>query len=57
MLCIEPNDEWFVGRSYLSAGSIATVLEGPQQHSEDEPAEKRRPLSERTKGGRELEPA
>jgi hypothetical protein len=25
MLCIEQNDEWFVGRAYLSAESMALV--------------------------------
>jgi hypothetical protein len=27
MLCIEQNDEWLVGRRYLSRESIALVLE------------------------------
>jgi hypothetical protein len=27
MLCIEQNDEWLVGRRYLSAGSIEPPLE------------------------------
>jgi hypothetical protein len=27
MLCIEQNDEWLVGRRYLSAGSIEPLLE------------------------------
>ena len=26
MLCIEQNDEWLVGRAYLSAESISEVL-------------------------------
>jgi transposase-like protein len=29
MLCIEQNDEWLVGRGYLSAESISLVLAGP----------------------------
>jgi putative transposase len=29
MLCIEQNDEWLVGRGYLSAESISLVLTGP----------------------------
>jgi hypothetical protein len=27
MLCIEQNDEWLVGRRYLSAGSIEPLPE------------------------------
>ena len=27
MLAIEPNDEWLVGRSYISRGSMATLYE------------------------------
>ena len=33
MLCIEQNDEWLVGRSYLSAESISLVLAGPDAHA------------------------
>jgi transposase-like protein len=29
MVCIEQNDEWLVGRGYLSAESISLVLTGP----------------------------
>jgi transposase-like protein len=29
MVCIEQNDEWLVGRGYLSAESISLVLAGP----------------------------
>ena len=40
MLCIEHNDEWLVGRGYLSAESISLVLTGPDvsptQHKEEE---------------------
>ena len=32
MLCIEQNDEWLVGRGYLSAESIALCLAGPDDH-------------------------
>ena len=37
MLCIEQNDEWLVGRRYLSAGSIEPLLEERlhQQDSEE----------------------
>jgi hypothetical protein len=31
MLCIEQNDEWLVGRGYLSAESIALCLAEPQK--------------------------
>jgi putative transposase len=42
MLCIEQNDEWLVGRGYLSAESISLVLAGrddppPQQIAEEVP--------------------
>jgi putative transposase len=33
MLCIEQNDEWLVGRGYLSAESISLVLAGPDDHT------------------------
>ena len=36
MLCIEQNDEWLVGRGYLSAESISLVLAGPDDHSDRE---------------------
>ena len=32
MLCIEQNDEWLVGRGYLSAESITLVLAGRDDH-------------------------
>jgi transposase-like protein len=32
MLCIEANDEWLVGRRYLSAESISLVLAGRDDH-------------------------
>jgi transposase-like protein len=36
MLCIEQNDEWLVGRRYLSAESISLVLAGRDDHTNKE---------------------
>ena len=36
MLCIEQNDEWLVGRGYLSAESISMCLAGPAEHTDKE---------------------
>src|SRR4051794_23886320 len=36
MLCIELNDEWLVGRGYLSAESIALVLAAPGEDTDTE---------------------
>src|SRR3954454_21923337 len=36
MLCIEQNDEWLVGRGYLSAESISLALAGPDDHTDNE---------------------
>jgi hypothetical protein len=36
MVCIEQNDEWLVGRGYLSAESISLVLAGPAEHTPTE---------------------
>ena len=36
MLCIEQNDEWLVGRGYLSAESIFLVTAGPDEHTNKE---------------------
>jgi hypothetical protein len=36
MLCIEQNDEWLVGRGYLSAESISLVLAGQDDHIDKE---------------------
>jgi transposase-like protein len=36
MLCIEQNDEWLVGRGYLSAESIALALAGPDDHPDNQ---------------------
>jgi hypothetical protein len=32
MLCIEQDDEWLVGRGYLSAESMSLVLAGRNDH-------------------------
>src|SRR5512132_292050 len=39
MLCIEQNDEWLVGRGYLSAESISLALAGPDDHPPKETKE------------------
>jgi transposase-like protein len=39
MLCIEQNDEWLVGRAYLSAESISLVLAGRDDHPPKESKE------------------
>jgi putative transposase len=39
MLCIEQNDEWLVGRGYLSAESISLVLAGPDDHTDKDKGE------------------
>jgi transposase-like protein len=39
MLCIEQNDEWLVGRGYLSAESISLVLTGPDDHPDQDEKE------------------
>jgi transposase-like protein len=36
MLCIEQNDEWLVGRRYLSAGSMEPLLEERLHHANTE---------------------
>jgi putative transposase len=36
MLCIEANDEWLVGRRYLSAESISLVMAGRDDHTDKE---------------------
>jgi putative transposase len=57
MLCIEQNDEWLVGRSYLSAESISDVLGSREQNSQDHRAEKRRNINQKEKEVAELQPA
>jgi putative transposase len=57
MLCIEQNDEWLVGRSYLSAESIGDVLGSQEQNSQDHRTEKRRKINQKEKEVAELQPA
>jgi hypothetical protein len=40
MLCIEANDEWLVGRRYLSAESISLVIAGRNEHTNTEITER-----------------
>jgi hypothetical protein len=47
MLCIELNDEWLVGRGYLSAESIALCLADPADHTDKERSRRRCPSSKR----------
>ena len=39
MLCIEQNDEWLVGRRYLSAESTSLVIAGRDDHPHNEKEE------------------
>ena len=41
-MIIEQNDEWLVGRAYLSAESMQAVLALGEQNSQDPQTEKRR---------------
>jgi putative transposase len=43
MLCIEQNDEWLVGRRYLSAGSMEPLLEERLHHQECEEVKELQP--------------
>jgi putative transposase len=57
MLCIEQNDEWLVGRAYLSAESLSEVLGSQEQNSQDPQANRRRSLNQKEKEMAELQPA
>jgi transposase-like protein len=57
MLCIEQNDEWLVGRAYLSGESMQAVLTLGEQRSQGEQADKRRNISRTEKEVAELQPA
>ena len=39
MLAIEQNDEWLVGRRYLSAHSMETLLSAGPDHTQEDPEE------------------
>ena len=43
MLCIEQNDEWLVGRRYLSAGSMEPLLEERLHQPEEETVKELQP--------------
>ena len=43
MLCIEQNDEWLVGRRYLSAGSMEPLLEERLHHQDSEEVKELQP--------------
>ena len=58
MLCLEQNDEWLVGRAYLSAESMHAVLALSEQNSRDPMTEKRRNINkENKKEVAQLQPA
>jgi putative transposase len=57
MLCIEQNDEWLVGRAYLSAESMQAVLALPEQHSEGAQSQQRRNINKKEKEVAQLQPA
>jgi transposase-like protein len=57
MLCIEQNDEWLVGRAYLSAESISEVLAPGEGNSQDPQTEKRRHIHKNEKEVAQLQPA
>jgi hypothetical protein len=51
MLCIEQNDEWLVGRAYLSAESMHAVLALSERNSQDPQIQKRRNIPKDDKEG------
>jgi putative transposase len=57
MLCIEQNDEWLVGRAYLSAESMHAVLALDQQNSQHPHTQKRRHIDSNEKEVAQLQPA
>jgi len=57
MLCIEQNDEWLVGRAYLSAESMQAVLALAERNSQESQTEKQRHIHNKDKEVPELQPA
>jgi putative transposase len=57
MLCIEQNDEWLVGRAYLSAESMQAVLAVGERNPHDDRTEERRSLNQEKKEVAELQAA
>jgi transposase-like protein len=57
MLCIEQNDEWLVGRAYLSAESLAEVLALPDKHSQGARTREASLSKSKSKEVAELQPA
>jgi hypothetical protein len=56
LLCIEQNDEWLVGRAYLSTESISEVLKSEEQNSQAGQGEKRRNINRKGTEVAELRP-
>ena len=57
MLCIEQNDEWLVGRAYLSPESMQAVLALEQQNSLHERSQEHRPITDKEKEVAQLQAA
>jgi putative transposase len=57
MLCIEQNDEWLVGRAYLSAESMQAALTLGEQNSLSERDQERRPHNQKEKQLAQLQAA
>src|SRR5215211_3292144 len=57
MLCIEQNDEWLVGRRYLSAESTQAALALEQQNSLDDRSQEHRPITDKDKEVAQLQAA
>jgi transposase-like protein len=57
MLCIEQNDEWLVGRAYLSAESMQAALALAEQNSLNERSQEDRPITDKDKEVAQLQAA